>query len=468
MADTITEFINVAGLTMTNLSGAGFTVLTNSATETAVVKDVVVSNPKNRRLTFTVSPTDIFEVNESTRLSSSELIGSGTTLKVRSKTTPILNAFSFTEGTLTNLVTTTKLFETAFKDETYTGSKNVTVSQISGTAATTSNASTGGTPAFMCHDVNGNFYYMFKSVGQQSLPSSNKLYRRAGGVAGTETVALNMPFGANYLNLAALAGNGSAQWMRAFQVVYDGKRYIHVLWSDNGEEAVGVVRLSSYDTTTGTTSVITLPDNAQIFFVSAYAITAIDNYVFIFNPYRNAHSEILAYNHVSKQFLGSFISSHDFNGQPSTNSNNRVISGKDSNGNYIVIPLGNTSGTFRAFFLGTNPAVGISDNPRSTITEGLSDKATYDNWVKSSFSDNFIFYSTQLSVTDARTSSTGYTGVIYAFDFDTLKTINLTPSGFLALPFTSSAKLSVLPINTSVLNEDFGLVGIRAAGVKTT
>jgi hypothetical protein len=190
MPDKITEFINSDQITYDALV-AGVTLVANTSTESAVVKDIVFRNPLRRPLSLEVGGTSLMKVSDSCRLSGTELVGPGTSLRLKLAGQPTFNGFYFAKDG-SNVIWN--------RCSTLFGSGDSSMSILESTNSVSGSLS-GGQPDFICFDQFGNFYYS----------SGSNLYRRAGGPMGSETSYAFAPYAH----------------------CYDGKRYIHAFSSAN-------------------------------------------------------------------------------------------------------------------------------------------------------------------------------------------------------------------------------------------
>lgn len=212
MTDKIVEFINRKGIALDDLN-AGVTIAAAGIGEQVVIKDLVISG-SSRSLTLEVDNTTIGNVISPAQLTGSELIGEDTSLVARNNTFPLLNrVIAYSSGSSVQLNT-----RTLFSGDTGLPQGSV--------RSSSSYTSTAYAPFFACVGQNKDFYW--SNLGRSSPPTTAyySFYRRAGGVAGTET------------NL----------FSNCIDAAYDGERYI---WAySNASQGIVI------DTATGAQSPI--------------------------------------------------------------------------------------------------------------------------------------------------------------------------------------------------------------------
>ena len=453
MADTITEFINVAGKKYSEVSGAGITILENSASETAVIKDVYISNSRARTLSFSVGPTEIFSNSGNDRVSGTELVGAGTKVKMTTSTTAIFNqylAISWSGTGVSSYVTT---IETFFNDSAPALSTRSKISNVvNGQVCTVQ-------PNFNCFDAAGNWYYATvvdtpttgSGPGISAL-GKNRLYKRAGGVNGPETAVFS-----GFPSTAAVPTYQNYHW--------DGARYIHAIYWDYNAAAnmASNPMMMTYDTVNGVVTTFALTAIPSIGTTTAgspatMSISSFGDYIFV-----HTVSALYAFNFILKTYIGLFTLS-----QPNPNSDYRssMVAGKDSSGNYIVLLCAPSSGgtDVKIYNLGRDISTGLPNTPIVTTvsnlsfagynyTSGGSDKTFTGRWVKSPISPNLVFLFALNS--------------IQVVNLDTLTAGSIHPRS--SASFSSiTGNVSLLPVDTTIADIDYGTIGVRATGIKTT
>lgn len=166
MPDNIVEFINVTGRTYDQLI-SGVTIASTTASQQAVVKDVVLTNPNSRNLRLTVDGAVVAEANVATRLTGSELLAPSESLVLRTGQLALLNRIQafIPSDTIRDNVLATQFGEVSASVATTNSNSQVTAFT--------------GNPYFTVIAANGDFYYSDNNTGS--------LYRRAGGVNGSQS-----------------------------------------------------------------------------------------------------------------------------------------------------------------------------------------------------------------------------------------------------------------------------------------
>lgn len=231
MADTLVEFIN-ATKTLAELQ-AGVTVLTNTAGQTAVVRDVVIEAATEAAFSLQVGGATVATLTGAGKLTGTEIVPPSGSMTLSTATKALLNGcFSCATGTLYSAK-----FATRFAPGGDFGASETTTTITTGLST---NAN------FAVFDAAGDFYY--HSVSAQTL------YRRAGGINGAET-----------------------SYTIGYAPCWDGARYIYAI---NGSQ-----QITKFDTQTETI-VSTVTISPSISFDSSYGQTAtIDGYVLARNNY---------------------------------------------------------------------------------------------------------------------------------------------------------------------------------------
>lgn len=396
MVDTVKEFINTTNLSYTDIA-AGVTIVGNTASESAVVRDVVINNPSNRMLALMVGNSTVATVTGSARLTGTELVGGGTSLQLKIGAQPRFNEFY---SSARNTTSFNKVrYPTLFDNDVFTA----------GTIVTYSNPLTvpfSGNPTFICFDANGNFYYAMHGTGT--------LYKRAGGVNGTQT---SVTFGtAGYC--------------------YDGSRYIY---------AFGSGLVYTFDTQTGTATSI----GCGVTLDPSYSYTsALDGWIYCRTQYDSS------VNYLVNPASGAYVA---VPGRASASAQAYFVGlGKDALGNYVVWQSNYTAPMLSWWNLGPNIAAPVVKQ-NGTIPSALE-----GNYASSSGTVNCV---RQVGNTAAFYITNGSTSYNYYFDINT-KVISQIPISDGSAVFYGPA---FVPAPSAVqANSDFGAVAIRATGIKTT
>jgi hypothetical protein len=449
MADTITTFINRSDLTYDALK-AGITVLSNSSSETAVIKDVSFSVQKERTLILTDGVTELVKVRSSAKLTGTELVGKSSDVKLYTKAAAIFNQYTYYTYNATNLVATTVTLDTVF-DDVVKSSNSFLFESVTGPLPTV-------TPNFNCVDKNNNYYYaaLQPNASQQGQIESakgikNKLYRREGGVNGTQSTALQ------------LAAHDDGPLTQKF--CWDGKRYIHVATSSLKLSYVdNSIAVTSYDTTTGTSTVFEFTPSPYNSILGA-SVSAIEDFVFVYTP---VNSLVYVINFKTQKLIGSFAAPGNLDNNTNKYDASFIAALKDSSGMYYALLAGPTTAfTPKLINLGTT----ISETLRVYSTEQYMKSDGYDisqyaygyngfifhtPFVKNAQGDRYVFLGTK--------SQDQITSQIGIYDIETK---NFTQLNKTTLP-AFDGTITVKDANASVAKNDFGTVGIRVTGIKTT
>lgn len=178
MADTLTEFIN-ATKGLSDLQ-AGVTIVANGATEQAVVRDILVSNPGAAPLRLKSGVSILATIAGSMTLSGAEIVGASASMTIDTALVAVLNRlgwFPTSSGTVAGTLTLPTRYSGGFV--------------AAGAAAltqTTVAAPTNSTCNFACAAAAGDVYYASNTA------ANPQLYKRAGGPGGTQTT-INAAFG---------------------------------------------------------------------------------------------------------------------------------------------------------------------------------------------------------------------------------------------------------------------------------
>ncbi|WP_256077653.1 hypothetical protein [Massilia sp. YIM B04103] len=275
MADTFSEFINVANLGYSDLL-AGVTIASNSANESSVVRDVFISNPSRRSLSLVVGASVIANICESVRLTGSEILAPGNSMQLKTNGVPVFNEFYQVNG---NSVVNRISFPTIFSGDILSNGSSPSFSNLL-------NQNLSISPNFFIFDQAGNFYY--------AAAGTATLYRRLGGVNGGQTA---IPFGG-----------------QAFS--YDGNRYIYAFLENI---------LHIYDTVNNLAITKAIGVNVAASYSSS---SALDGKIYIRANYSNGNSYIID---AATGFVSSAPST-----PLGTSAALPVGIGKDGGGNYMV------------------------------------------------------------------------------------------------------------------------------------
>jgi hypothetical protein len=199
------EFSNVTGRTYANLQ-TGVALATAASGEALRVRDVAITQTVSRPWRLRVGSTPLLTGSGSAILSGDEAVVPGSPLTIDTLEVALFNRLGlFAISSDYRAVTTQTVF-----------ASDREVSTLYGTAVNAGpSPGLSVNPTFTCIGANGDFFYA--SVGSAT---SNSLYRRAGGINGTQTIPTS----------------GST-------FCYDGSRYLYIINQNNIRE---------YDTQTAT------------------------------------------------------------------------------------------------------------------------------------------------------------------------------------------------------------------------
>jgi hypothetical protein len=403
MADTVVDFINTTKQYTDFVTGV--TLVSNSASEQAVVKDIQLSNPSNQTFKYTVGNVEVANSNSS-KLTGSELVGASKSLVMSLSGIPVANQiFAATSSTTYYPNAIKTFFDTS-----------IPASVTSDTSANFSfSTSLSTTPYFICFGANGDFYY--------SNNNASSLYRRAGGVNGTETIVMS-------------GGMACA-------TSFDG-RYIYGFWvNTNG--------MNVYDTQTNTQLTSGSINGFSGTITNQSSSAALDGYV------------------VLKWDGSSGGSMHVINGATRTSNYNWITSGtqgqrnnmamgKNSVGNYYIL-RGDTS-QLRVIGLGNSLA-----SPNATLTASytnptgwsLGDPTNPNVYLRNPSAPRFIFSA-------GGSSPAGYIDLESFVDNPTGSLGTITINNIIV----ATSYAMTLRVDSTKAVADFGTVGVRATGIKTT
>jgi hypothetical protein len=408
MADTVVDFINTTS-NYASLS-SGITIVSNAASEQAVIKDIELNNPKGRTFNYTVGNVIVVSSSAS-RLTGTELVGSSRSLVM---TTP---AKAVANGLLLFLNSTTEYYPSPFVTVFDTDTPSV-ISSSTSTVSISPSLST--TPYFCCFGANGDFYY--------GNNLSSALYRRVGSIQGSESQVIT-------------SNNASA-------LSFDG-RYIYGFQQNSTVMTV-------YDTLNnvqqGTGAISGFPGGLT--FNSQNCSAALDGYVVLRNNGSPGNPLILV-NGLTRTTITTV--------DASLNSTLRcnIAFGKNSIGNYYAV-FGAGAPLLRAVGFGNNltsPSV-TSVNYSTSAGAGwnLNENLNSNGYVRNPNAPRIIW------------GGVGQNTMGY-IDLDSFIT---SPSGSLSavpvqnLTGNASNTAVTFTVNSTQASTDFGTVAIRATGIKTT
>lgn len=287
MAESLEEFVN-GTQTLATLT-SGLVIVTNTGAQRALVKDIQISNPSAMPLSLVVGATTLVSGNTdlSLNLSGSEIIGASSSLQLK----------QVGVASLFNKVQTFRTGQTSLITPKTHFSGIALPSAAAAVAQTTITSALAVTPYFSFISAAGNYYY------HNHHGSSTTLYKRAGGVNGTQTTFTSF---------------GEACWS-------DGVRYIYGLTGNN--------TLKTLDTTTDTVTSVTLsPTLTQSVNTSYCHGAAMDGYCWVRTMYNDEGNLInAATGAVQKASAGGW-------GYSSGNANKQFVAmGKNTAGDYILM-----------------------------------------------------------------------------------------------------------------------------------
>jgi len=179
MADTLEEICNVS----VNLSQlqTGYQLFDLPATDGFVIRDLVVSNPKSKKVQLLRNGSAFRTLECSASFSGFEVVPKDATMSLSTTASPVFNRLQSVSGNQILQTGGTTIFDDSLPATGQSAyammapiSSNVTYLTVSTAFSTTSNQ--------FCLMAGGNFYYT-DSTGS----SGGALYRRAGGFNGAET-----------------------------------------------------------------------------------------------------------------------------------------------------------------------------------------------------------------------------------------------------------------------------------------
>ena len=407
MADTATEFLN--GTRNYTQLAAGVTLVANSATEQAVVRDIELNNPNTYSFKYTSGGQPVATSNGN--LSGNEIVGASSSLVMTPANLAAQN--QIIELNRSSGVTTLNTFTGVTLFGTVPNS-------FSGTNVATSLTTTLTVdPIFICFGANGDFYY-----SQYNSSSNANVYRRALGVNGAESTIM--------------VSGGT-------QNAFDG-RYI------SGFDTGGTT-LQVYDTLTNTSigqSSIALSGGVNF---QSSTSCSIDGYLWI-------RSEQSAPSYLVNLLTRTIVQQFGTSVIPNTStSNSRQNStwGKDSKGNYyLMVGLDNNSTP-------SNGTMGVSFGKNlASPSANLFTLSTNNLVPRTNYTANRFFSTPNRLFSFAAGQSGGLN--TFVCNWDTLVLSQVTASNY----NNNGNNGAWLAVDSTRANTDFGNIGIRATGIKTT
>lgn len=403
MPETLTEFINTTK-TLTELL-ADVTIVANSGSERAVVRDVQISNPAGLPLRLKAGAMVLSTPTGNDSLSGSEIIGPSSSMTIDTIAAGILNRVYTVNsggGVFCKLDIPT-LFLGMFGGTGNTIVTSTTVTSFPGTA----------TPGFICLPPSGHFYYA------DNTPSYPQLYKRASGANGAQTT-----LDANFGHI----------------VCYDGARYIYGL--TNGSSTAKIC-----DTTTAAVTSVSVswPNGSpQANYTHACAM---DGYLWMRSSY-NSTGTLVNMTTGAAQTLGGYASA----------AGQRFYVGmaKNTAGQYILYQTNPVTPTQHWFNIGSTLGAGLTVLVSGTTTISLSSSAGNVNQLyRLPGVDNYLVY----MPTDTNDAFQLINMTTFAVE------LSLTPFGPTAAQIGYGKFLS---LDTARAVTDAGTFRIRATGIKLT
>jgi hypothetical protein len=401
MPDTVVDFINTTKQYTDFVTGV--TLVSNSATETAVVKDIQLSNPNSQTFKYTVGNVEVANSN-SQKLTGSELIGASKSLVMGLAGNPVANQIYSAVNTNTiypNPIST--FFDNAIPSSLASDNSTITITTLS------------TTPYFICFGANGDFYY--------GNNNSTSLYRRAGGVNGTETTVMS-------------GGQACA-------LSFDG-RYIYGFWvNQNG--------MTVYDTQTNTQLTSGSISGFSGTITNQSSSASMDGYVVLKFDGSSGGSMFL---------INGATRTSSFSFAPTANGGQRfnMAMGKNSIGNYYIVR--GDAGALRVFSLGSNlanPVYTLVGNYSSPSGWSTGDNVNGNAYLRNPSAPRIIISaggSDPMGYIDLNTFISSASGAV-----GSIKISNVTVAQSYAMTLLVSPAKAIT---------DFGTIGIRATGIKTT
>lgn len=394
MPDTAVEFINNPAVTLAALQ-AGVSIVSNTATETAVVRDIAFTNPNSKKISLLVGSMDVLTSTITNKYSGTEIVGAGGSMVAK---TPLKEYFNTMYSCNSTGSFWTYVAPTLFDGDSVQSSTQIPSQTAFGAALSVP-------PFYIFFDSSGNFYYQNHG--------SNTLFKRAGGINGTQSSV-------------SVGGYG---------VCYDGVRYIYS-FSDT--------LIYTYDTQNGTVSSVVYGQFDYTPNYSTSTAAAIDGRVFIKTAYNsgyvywvNPQTGVTAPFNLGSTGYGAFTP---------------ICVCKDLSGNYVVSQFDVNNGWLLWVNLGTT----ISAPPSSQGSGGLifpvnpNTVAGRGSMVRAAGTQN-----------QHRAYIAGNSGG-YLFDADKKTVQQIFSNSF------GGYGIFVPVVDAAVAAQHFGQIGIRATGIKTT
>lgn len=404
MAEALEEFVNGAA-TLVQLT-AGHVLVTNTSDQRALVTDIQISNPSAVPLSLINGATTLLSGNTDATLllSGKSIVGASASLQLKtSGVAGLFNKFqTFRQGQMSTVTAKTHFSGSALP------SAAAAVSQTTITSALTTI-----TPYFAFIAANGNFYYHANTGGT----TATALYKRAGGVNGTQTT-LDASFGAICFS--------------------DGVRWIYGITSNN--------TLKKCDTTTDTVTTVTIAPTMTYSINAAYAHgAAMDGYVFC-REYQASHSMLI------NAATGAAV---ELTSNMTTTTNRAFVAmAKNTAGDYLLIQTDNTS----LYYTNIGPTLSTSPSVKAsgTIAVPFSQYIGSCNQLfRATHLDNYLIFIPQ--------GTTSY--AVRVLDLTTFTYIGQVLSGPTSTDLTTGM---VLAYDSTLATADAPSVTVRATGIKIT
>lgn len=398
MTDTLTDFYNDSP-TYAELQ-AGKTLLTNAAGEAAVVRDVQVTATNRVALRLKVGATEVGRITGSGTLSGSEIVGADSSLTIDTPLRPIVNKVGFfpQSGSSAKMLR----LPTRWSGGGALGG----AAELSSTTITAATA----TAYFAAIGADGALYYANNST------SSAALYKRAGGVAGTQTT-VDAAFG--------------------HRVCWDGERYIYGV-TDNS------MILKRLDTTTGTVTSTTITGLSASVSYNYAVVAACDGYLML-RPNNGSNVSIVnATSGVATNLGVTLLSS------------SQVFVGiyKTASGAYFGLAT-DSSTAIRKYSFGASLSTPEVKAIEILAIDGSTDAAQYNGLLPSAPGADTAILVDQSNTNSKITLIDLPSGTV-------LSSAAATTTG------NSSMTPYAVPVDATLAVADFGSVAVRATGIKTS
>jgi hypothetical protein len=393
MADTIVDY-RFSDKTLAEMQ-AGVTLVTNTASEQFVLKQLCVVNANSRRVFLKTGNYPLLKGILVGNYDGAELIGEGQAVSVETSDFGYFNKLTcFTNSSTLKQIS----HPTVFFDEGSVGKVGVAVDTAYGVTLTVA-------PNFACFAANGDFFY--------ANNSTTPLYRRAGGINGTQTTITCGP-----------------------AVTYDGERYIYSMTT------AGVLYRYDTHTQTADTKTITLPETPDI---SIMHCSALDGWLL----YRPNLNTVRIINYVSGVVYSAGPSISEGNTQRYS-----LALCKNSNGvYYVAVAASGSPVKFLYWSIGANPAAAAFGAVKQDSTLNVVNPwAAYNR------------FSVLPHMKAAMVIVEGNTTRVFNFDTFNWATITFTYSSGSG----PAAAFMVLGVDVVKESDDWGTISARAVGIKTT